>query len=555
MMGSAKVWTSSNLTAWTEQTAGSIVVNTDIWNNTFVGSGYNGEIVTSTGGVTWTKHETNNSQYMKQVAYNGSLYIAVGYGGTILTSSDLQTWSRDYPIGTSADLWAVASNGSKLAAVGITNNILTSEDGKAWTSHPIAANQLMDIAYGNGKFVGVGVGTQVYYSSDGDNWLTADLGTTNYTLSSIVYGDGQFVAVGSESGNYTSGIVFTSPDGINWTVHSALDSGVFPSKVAYGAGVYVFAAQNSSQYASKDGVNWTKVGSVSGKSASDVRFVNGKFYIPMNNAEIYVSSDPTTLSKLDELTWSIVQLNGFNSVNAIEYSDNIYVLVTFNGDIYSTTDFAVWTKRASFTAMTLKDVAVINGRFVAVGDKGIIVRSGEPKPPATYTIETIADQTFDAVATGYASGTQETKTVTIKRTGTGDLTGLAVALTGTEADHFTITNPLTAILNNSANSTTFTVKAKDGLTVGTHTATITVSADKMTAVTFTVTQVVKPMKGDVNGDGQVTPADALYISRSMAGSITLTELQKDILDMNDDEKLDSDDIKIIMNLYLGVPSN
>lgn len=110
--------------------------------------------------------------------------------------------------------------------------------------------------------------------------------------------------------------------------------------------------------------------------------------------------------------------------------------------------------------------------------------------PATYTIDPIGNQTMTALTAGYASGTQETRTVTVTRTGTGDLTNLAAALSGANASDFIITQPAVTTLNAGTPSTTFTVKAKDGLAAGTYAATVTVTADNMTNVTFTVTQVV-----------------------------------------------------------------
>ena len=118
---------------------------------------------------------------------------------------------------------------------------------------------------------------------------------------------------------------------------------------------------------------------------------------------------------------------------------------------------------------------------------------------ATYTMTAIADQTLTAVTAGYGAGTQETKTLTIARTGTGDLASLATALSGANAGSFTITQPAATTLNNATPNTTFTVKANDGLATGTYTATVTVSATVMTDVTFTVTQVVNAASGGGHG--------------------------------------------------------
>lgn len=107
----------------------------------------------------------------------------------------------------------------------------------------------------------------------------------------------------------------------------------------------------------------------------------------------------------------------------------------------------------------------------------------------TYTIEAIGDQTLKVISAGYTSGTQETKSVTIKNIGTGNLANIAVAISGTDENSFVITQPqLTSLAG--GDSTTFTVKAKNGLAVGMYTATVTLSADNLTPETFTVTQVV-----------------------------------------------------------------
>ena len=110
--------------------------------------------------------------------------------------------------------------------------------------------------------------------------------------------------------------------------------------------------------------------------------------------------------------------------------------------------------------------------------------------PLTYTIEAIQTQTLSPLTAGYNPGTQESKTVTITKTGTGSLTNLNVQLSGTAAGSFELIGPAVTELNDGKPSTTFTVKAKNQLPAGTYQATITVAAELMTAVTFTVEQVV-----------------------------------------------------------------
>ncbi|WP_240421852.1 fibronectin type III domain-containing protein, partial [Paenibacillus periandrae] len=108
----------------------------------------------------------------------------------------------------------------------------------------------------------------------------------------------------------------------------------------------------------------------------------------------------------------------------------------------------------------------------------------------TFSISAIDNQSAAALTVGYATGTQKTKTITVSRTGTGNLTGLRVSLSGTNANDFIIAQPNETTLSSAVPSTTFTVKAQDGLAVGTYNATVSVSADLMIDETFTITQVV-----------------------------------------------------------------
>lgn len=116
---------------------------------------------------------------------------------------------------------------------------------------------------------------------------------------------------------------------------------------------------------------------------------------------------------------------------------------------------------------------------------------------ASYTINSIEDQILEAKTEGYSSDSQEIKTITINKTGTSDLTNLAVAISGSESSNFAITQPQDTVLDDTTTSTTFTLKVKTGLTAGTYTETVMVSGDNMTNVTFTITQVINALSAPV----------------------------------------------------------
>jgi len=153
----------------------------------------------------------------------------------------------------------------------------------------------------------------------------------------------------------------------------------------------------------------------------------------------------------------------------------------------------------------------------------------EESEPLTYSIAAIADQTLTELTTGYAAGTQESKTITITRTGTGDLSNLRVTAVGTG---FSLTQPAAA-LDRDQPSTAFELRAKDGLPAGTYTTTVTVSADQMPDVTFKVTQVVKAASSGHSGsslppvqyettDGKLNLPAGTFGSTSLDGTIVVT---------------------------------
>lgn len=109
-----------------------------------------------------------------------------------------------------------------------------------------------------------------------------------------------------------------------------------------------------------------------------------------------------------------------------------------------------------------------------------------------YTLSPLPNQTMDNLTFGYTAGAQETKTVAITRTTNDEIQNLSVWLSGADAGRFVVTQPQPGTLNSASPSATFTVRAKDGLPIGTFTATVVVSAYNTADCTFTVTQKVNP---------------------------------------------------------------
>jgi uncharacterized repeat protein (TIGR02543 family) len=108
-----------------------------------------------------------------------------------------------------------------------------------------------------------------------------------------------------------------------------------------------------------------------------------------------------------------------------------------------------------------------------------------------YDLNPITDLELNRLYFGYA-GSQETKTVTISGTTGDEIKNISVWLDGADADRFVVTQPQPGTINSASPSAAFTVRAKDGLPIGTFTATVVVSAENTDESRFTVTQTVSP---------------------------------------------------------------
>ena len=100
-------------------------------NGTFAAVTNQGNLLTSTNGMTWTSQPISPGTALTSICY-GTEWVVVGNSGTILSSSDLRNWTT-VKSGTANNLNGVFSEPFNYVAVGDGGTILTSPDGSAWT--------------------------------------------------------------------------------------------------------------------------------------------------------------------------------------------------------------------------------------------------------------------------------------------------------------------------------------------------------------------------------------------------------------------------------------
>jgi hypothetical protein len=283
---------------------------------------------------TWTKENSGVGANLTGIAYGPNRFVAVGQSGLMLVSSNASHWTPT-PSGTTSNLLGITHAAGTFVAVGNGGIIRRSTNGLDWvTAASPTTNTLSGIGFGNGLFVAVGnIGT-ILTSPDGSTWTARGSGTTR-NLMGAAYGNGMFMVVGKGMSN--PGTVLTSTDGINWLDRTYPQLGVGFQTVAQGAGVFVAMDARGIAFTSGTGTNWT----------SRFTTVGGSYVYGLTCAQgLFVGAGGPTLTSGQAITTSP---DGF-----------------------------AWRERSVYVtnSATLRAVTYGNGCFVAVGDKGMVLKSG-----------------------------------------------------------------------------------------------------------------------------------------------------------------------------------
>lgn len=144
---------------------------------------------------------------------------------------------------------------------------------------------------------------------------------------------------------------------------------------------------------------------------------------------------------------------------------------------------------------------------------------------------------------GYvARGDSDGPYIELVTTGTTTITGTGIKTSGTNV----ICNPNITVANLKKASPNAIIKNTSGkeVTSGNVGTGYTVKVDGRT---FTVVK-----KGDINGDGKMTPADSTSVLKSYVGSNKLSTAAKMAADTNGDGKLTPADSTVILRAYVGL---
>jgi hypothetical protein len=187
-------------------------------------------------------------------------------------------------------------------------------------------------------------------------------------LFDVAYGNGRFMAVGNDSA------VKTSPDGLTWTTQTSAPVGAI-SADTYRSGFFILVSStggSNSIYKSSDGVSWTLI-NASAPEGRRLRVINNKFFL--------FGGGPTISTSADAVTWttSDLPINTFFGFSwdqpALAFGNGHYVTNACvdcsdedEGHIasWSSPDGVVWTEDETGSFWPMEDIVFQGGTFVSI---------------------------------------------------------------------------------------------------------------------------------------------------------------------------------------------
>ncbi len=174
---------------------------------------------------------------LRDIATNGSLYVAAGGLGEVFTSTDGVTFDHVPAPGSGFSVNALDYDPSSKLFIAATDeaHILTTPDGVTWkdvVTDPTPQTKLYRVGIQDGVVLVVGVGGHVWLSTDHGVSFTPHHLPQGPTFTGLTYANDTWIAGGADAAQMP--ILATSPDGITWTPRAAPPALTFGMNAAAG---------------------------------------------------------------------------------------------------------------------------------------------------------------------------------------------------------------------------------------------------------------------------------------------------------------------------------
>jgi hypothetical protein len=396
-----------------------------------------GQIYSSDDLSYWIPRESGVTNALRAVTFFGNRIVITGENGLVLYADAVDQFQAGTLLtGPTTDwLEGVAASTNLLVAVGDQGAIYTSSDGARWRRQTTAfTDWLTDVAWGNGRFVAVGEAGVVLFSTNGTNWTRRVISTADWL--SVHYASLLFTSVGGV------GAIASSLDGNLW----------FPETSGSTNALYTLAASDVNRMAAGEnevlwhnGLSWLpQLGQPN--SPPDWTYLSSLgrpdfFFLLAGRTGMLVEAYRTNLA-----SW--LYLQPYESLRPwlfdVAFTTNLYVAVGDRGSLLTSGDGVVWTLElvpASVTNAVLLGAGGTTNLWVVVGSGGNVIIS-----PNTLVTNISAGGAGDAstLATNVSS-TWGVMWNAVPRFTTNDLQGVAArdsvfVVTGDRGSIFSSTN-------------------------------------------------------------------------------------------------------------------
>lgn len=314
------------------------------------------------------------------------LLTAAGARQSLQAETPEMYWQEVYPYPTASWLNAAAWGPPGFVAVGSDGEILGSADGLQWQKSTNGVPKgvwFSDVCFYNGRYVALGDSGALLWSTNGLNWQQVSTGTNTW-LRACAGGGGQYVIA---AGNNT---LLVSTNAMDWQPRAVPENFC---DIVCGSNQWVAVTGGSGIFLSTDLLNWTNTNPsfipYSGPCFGSVSFGEGKFVVggawqpdqlnSLYGTVIYFSSNG--------VTWTAAALSGLNAFGEVKssvFAAGQFVAVQARYFLRSTNG-ENWEKIPTIDAGgALRSITSSSaGRFLAVGEKGAMLRSDDGQ---TWTV-------------------------------------------------------------------------------------------------------------------------------------------------------------------------
>jgi hypothetical protein len=270
--------------------------------------------------------------------------------------------------------------GDRFVAVGAKGAVAWSRDGLSWTSSALSSGAaFVDVIHIGTQFVAVDAEGRLARSTDGVEWSVSGPAEIQGLATGLAYGEGLYVLVDDV------GAIYSSVTGNTWTAvfEPADDDFETLSGVSYGNGYFVAVGARYNDdldpyglvRASSNGSRWTRERNTLNEELYGVEWVDSRFVAVGVRYDSDFNQYSQVLTSAQGTSWALARPLGTEVLRSVTSGEGVLACLG-EGGLVAIQTAEGWQLRRVGSA-TVVGVAYGAGRFLGIGDQGVIALSGD----------------------------------------------------------------------------------------------------------------------------------------------------------------------------------